>query len=92
MDAGAGGKILSWIYLISRGARAVEQLRLVAIELQMAPIRLAVHIPEPWNLRDGEGVKANAFAPYEQSLSTVLDELYLWGSALKEARAKITKK
>ena len=27
------------------GARAVEQLRLNAIELQMAPIRAAVHIP-----------------------------------------------
>ena len=27
------------------GARAVEQLRLVAIEMQMAPVRQAVHLP-----------------------------------------------
>ena len=29
------------------GARGVEQLRLVAVELDMVPIRWAVHIPNP---------------------------------------------
>lgn len=37
------------------GARSVEQLRLVAVELQMAPIRQAVHINSPWNLVDEKG-------------------------------------
>ena len=37
------------------GARAVEHLRGVAIELQMAPIRNAIHIPQHWNLLDDNG-------------------------------------
>ncbi len=32
------------------GGRVVEQLRQVAVELQMAPIRSAVHIQAPWFL------------------------------------------
>jgi len=70
------------------GARAVEQLRLVAIELQMAPIRQAVHIQAPWTLREGDRLKDGALLPYEKPLTIVLDELYWWGSALKGARTK----
>ena len=36
------------------GARGVEQLRPVAIELDMAPTRFAVHIPNPWFIKDIE--------------------------------------
>ncbi|MCL5224312.1 MAG: NAD(P)H-dependent oxidoreductase, partial [Patescibacteria group bacterium] len=40
---------------VSGGARAVEQLRQVVVELQMVPIRNAVHIPFVWNLMDDDG-------------------------------------
>ena len=70
------------------GARAVEQLRLVAIELQMAPIRNAVHIAGgPWNLLDENGIlKESAFAPFQKSAEGMLDQLLWWAKALKAAR------
>src|SRR4029077_8136409 len=34
------------------GPRSVEQLRLVAIELDMAPTRAAAHIQNPWLIKD----------------------------------------
>src|SRR5678815_338016 len=34
------------------GTRGVEQLRLVAIELDVVPIRFAVHIGNPWLIKD----------------------------------------
>lgn len=72
------------------GARAVEQVRTVAIALQMAPIRSAVHIPGgPWNLLDEKGnLKEGAFFPFENSASAMLDQLIWWGRALKAARNK----
>jgi NAD(P)H-dependent FMN reductase len=71
------------------GARAIEQLRQVAVELQMAPIRQSVHLPletylallnaeeeeGPERLRASEGF-ANVF----------LDQLIWWTNALKAAR------
>ena len=38
------------------GLRAVEQLRQVAIELKMAPVRRHVAIPRVWEALDGSGV------------------------------------
>jgi NAD(P)H-dependent FMN reductase len=69
------------------GARAVEQLRLIAVEHQMAPIRTAVHILAPWFLREADGtLKANAFEPYEKSAHTLLEELTWWAKTLKSGR------
>src|SRR3990167_6602093 len=69
------------------GARAVEQLRLVAVELQMAPIRNAVHISAPWTLLDDTGIlKAGALAPYQQAAEGLLTQLVWWANALKTAR------
>lgn len=69
------------------GGRAVEQLRQVAVELQMAPIRQAVHIQAPWELRDEAGeLKEGALASYERTLTSVIDQLIWWGHALKAAR------
>ena len=69
------------------GARAVEQLRLVAVELQMAPIRSAVHIPAHWTLLDDTGIlKAGALAPYQQAAEGLLTQLVWWANALKTAR------
>lgn len=69
------------------GARAVEQLRLVTLELQMAPVRSAVHI----GLTEFVGMlqQGKDFADYphlEQGAETLLDDLLWWTRALKVAR------
>ena len=69
------------------GARAVEQLRLNAIELQMAPIRQAVHIPQHWNLLDEKGnLKEGALESFTKSAEAMLVQLIWWTRALKNAR------
>ncbi len=71
------------------GARAVEQLRQVAIELHMAPVRNAVHIFEPWMLVDEKGdLKQGALDSYRKAGEAMLSDLVWWTGALKEARAR----
>lgn len=71
------------------GARAVQQLRQVAIELQMTPIRNSVHIMNPWLMTEKDGsLKAGILDPYIQPAENMLTQLYWWSSALKEAREK----
>jgi NAD(P)H-dependent FMN reductase len=70
-------------------ARAIEQLRLSAIELQMAPIRAAVHILFPTYLavlKDGK--QLGDFEFLNQNARDMLDQLAWWTSALKAAREK----
>jgi NAD(P)H-dependent FMN reductase len=69
------------------GARAVEQLRLNAIELQMAPIRSAVHILFSDYLaviKDGKPL--SEFDHLNQAARQMLDQLAWWTAALKAAR------
>lgn len=73
-------------YGSAMGTRSVEQLREVAVELQMAPIRNAVHMP--WDTvlagrKDGEA----AFKTYEERAQALIEQLLWWGKALKAARA-----
>ena len=69
------------------GARSVEQLRLVSVELQMAPMRNAVHIVAPWMLTNSDGtLKPGALDPYAAAAEGVLTQLIWWGKALKAAR------
>src|SRR3989338_3435833 len=56
------------------GGRMVEQLRLVAIELQMVPIRNAVYFPMVKNLFDGDGNIKDGDG-YRKRLSVFFDEL-----------------
>ncbi len=71
------------------GARAIEQLRGVAVELQMAPIRNGVHIMSPWNLVDESGnLKSGALDEYEKPMQNLLEQLIWWADALKTARNK----
>jgi NAD(P)H-dependent FMN reductase len=68
-------------------ARAIEQLRLIAIELQAAPVRHAVHV----GLTEFLGVlqQGKAFSDFPhlaQSAKAMLDDLEWWVSALKTAR------
>jgi NAD(P)H-dependent FMN reductase len=70
------------------GARAVEQLRLHAIELQMAPVRAGVHILWPDMLAvKSEGKKLSEFAHLNQGAADMLDQLVWWTRALNAARA-----
>lgn len=75
------------------GARAIEQLRLNAIELQMAPIRTAVHIQWPIYLAvTKEGKALESFEFLQQGANDMIDQLLWWASALKAARSGATEK
>ncbi len=69
------------------GARAVEQLREVAVELQMAPLRYAVHIMDPWFLVDeSNNLKQGALDNYAKAAEKTIEDLTWWTKALKTAR------
>lgn len=71
------------------GARSIEQLREVAVELQLAPIRNAVHVSYALAQDIAKGTPAEqVFAPFNDRLSGLLDQLAWWGNALKAARNK----
>ena len=67
------------------GARAVEQLRLVAVELQMAPVRNMIVLQFVNRLFDTNGNLTNA-AFYASAATRLLDDLAWWARALKVAR------
>lgn len=69
------------------GARAVEQLRLIAVELQMAPTRTGVHIQGAdffgaWQ----QGAALEDMAHLQPGVKNMLDEVIWWANALKAAR------
>lgn len=71
------------------GARSIEQLRQVAIELQMAPIRNSVQMPYKAILDVSaikEGDKLAPLAEYNSQVKGFIDQLVWWGAALKKAR------
>lgn len=69
------------------GARAVEQLRLIAIELQMAPIRHAVHIGGGDFYAALKGETLLKDLPHlETQAKTMFDDLAWWATALKQSR------
>jgi hypothetical protein len=71
--------------------RAVQQLRLTAIEIQLAPIRSSVHIPVAtlWAHYKGGDVEAG-LAELEAPAGVMLDDLLWWTAALKKARAAVS--
>jgi NAD(P)H-dependent FMN reductase len=74
-------------YGSAMGARGIQQLRLTAIELQLAPVRSSVHIPVAtlWAHFQGGDVHAG-LAELEASAKTMIDDLLWWTEALKAAR------
>ena len=71
------------------GARAVEHMRLIAVELQMAPVRQGVHLPmDLYMAMMGEQAPVDPalFAPVQQTADTMLDQVVWWSAALKAAR------
>lgn len=71
------------------GARAIEQLRLVAVELQMAPIRNAVHIPgeQYFPVAFGKTQASDLFALQADKAEAMIIQLLWWTHALKNARS-----
>ncbi len=70
------------------GARAIEQLRGVAVELQMAPIKAEVNIGmEPFLGILQQGKTLDDYPHLAAARTTVFDEIAWWGNALKAARA-----
>jgi NAD(P)H-dependent FMN reductase len=67
------------------GARAVEQLRQVAVELEMAPLRHAVHVLGP-QMMAARGGDPSALTPLEPRLDLLVEDLAWWGEALRAAR------
>lgn len=71
------------------GARAVQQLREIATELQMATIRTAVHIPVGAIYAHFQGktdeIEAALQAQDDQA-GRMIDDLLWWSHALKNAR------
>ena len=68
------------------GARMVEQLRLIAIELKMAPIREAVYFTLIKSRFDEKGAINDPV--YSERVQKFLDELVWYAEALKVAREK----
>jgi NAD(P)H-dependent FMN reductase len=65
------------------GARAVEQLRQVAVEFRMVPIREALYFPNVYTLFDENGkIKDD----YGKRVKAFLDELVWYAKTLKEKR------
>jgi NAD(P)H-dependent FMN reductase len=68
------------------GVRAVEQLRLVLIELQMAPIQQAVPITKIRSAFNENGELTDS--SLNNVLQEVFDQLFWWSYVLKEGREK----
>jgi NAD(P)H-dependent FMN reductase len=71
------------------GARAIEQLRLVSVELEMAPLRHAVHIlPDVMRpVRAADPFDVELFASLDERLDKLVTDLVWWAEALAGARA-----
>ncbi|MFB9950813.1 NADPH-dependent FMN reductase [Rhizobium puerariae] len=70
------------------GARAVEQLRLICIELQMAALRAAVHISRDQFAAVMQGEKTLAdFEALQQQATLALDDLAWWTNTLKAGQS-----
>jgi NAD(P)H-dependent FMN reductase len=72
------------------GARAIEQLRQVAVEYEMAPLRFAVHVlPEIMIAARQPDAPPDAelFAPLDPRLTLLTDDLEWWTATLAAGRA-----
>lgn len=74
------------------GARAVEHLRGIAVELQMVPLRNAVHLGAGEFFKvsplGANGPMSEVDATLQPSLKAMLDELLWWAQATMAQRAK----
>lgn len=72
------------------GARSIEQLRAVAIELEMAPIKRAVAVPleaiMKYFMEQSDDID---FSSGNDTADAMIDELLWWASALSTARTTL---
>jgi NAD(P)H-dependent FMN reductase len=71
------------------GARAIEQLRQVAVEFEMAPLRHAVHILPDVMIKARQAADQtdlSEFAPLEPRLTLLADDLVWWTATLAAGR------
>lgn len=69
---------------VSAGTRSVQQLKQVVLELQMIPIRNAVHISNYWSLLDEKGnLKTDSL---EDGARMMIEQLIWWAEKLKVIR------
>lgn len=66
------------------GARSVEQLKLVSIELQMVPMRQSVYVTKVKDAFDESGELTDPY--YPKTITKLFDQLSWWAEALKKAR------
>jgi NAD(P)H-dependent FMN reductase len=71
----------------SGGIRAVQQLRQVVVELQMAPVRAEVNIPFVNRALDERGEPKEEF--HRKRLDILLTEIAWWAETLKAGREKL---
>jgi NAD(P)H-dependent FMN reductase len=73
------------------GARAIEQLRQVAVEFEMAPLRHAVHILPDVMIavrQAGDAADVSLFADLGPRVDQMADDLLWWMRALTTARER----
>jgi NAD(P)H-dependent FMN reductase len=68
------------------GARAVEQLRLVVVELRMVPVRDEVNLRLPGYAADERGEPADPL--YARKAKAALDDLLWWARVAKDGRER----
>lgn len=70
-------------------ARAIEHLRLISVELQMAPTRTGVHIQgADFVAVSRQGKALSELEHLQPNVKAMLDDLAWWAKALKAARAQ----
>lgn len=72
---------------LAGGVRAVEQLRQVAVELDMVPVRRQVAIARVWEAIDEQG-DLRPPGPLEQA-QRLLDDIGTWATALRAGRSAV---
>ncbi len=78
-------------YGTANGTRAVEQLRLVLAELQVATVRAQVGFSLFTDFKDYTVFKPADVAAKQKELNTMLDQLVAWGEAMVTVRARLAK-
>jgi NAD(P)H-dependent FMN reductase len=68
------------------GARAIEQLRNVSVEFEMAPTRHAVHVLPDVMVASRTDASLAPFAPLDPRLEFLVEDLLWWMAALATAR------
>lgn len=67
-------------------ARAVQQLRQITVELQMAPLRFAVHIGMLEGMGIRQGKSFDDFPHLKTAADNMLNDMAWWASVLKAGR------